>query len=97
MSNSIFNLMRSAAAAAPVAAKLKKASQDIEAIFMKDLLTAMRRTSPHKAMGSSYGSDMYMDLVDQAISEGASRNGTLGIGKSIYRQMAPLAIQAAMR
>jgi len=97
MSHSIFNLMRSAAVAAPVGAKLKKASQDIEAIFMKDLLTAMRRTSPHKAMGSSYGSDMYMDLVDQAISQDAAKSGTLGIGKTIYRQMAPMAIQAAIR
>lgn len=97
MSHAVFNLMRTTAAGAPVAAKLKKASEDIEAIFMKDLLAAMRRTSPHKAMGSTFGADMYMDLVDQAISEGAAKNGTLGIGKTIYRQMAPLAIQAAMR
>lgn len=97
MSAKIFKLVQSAAVAAPVAAKLKKASQDIEAIFMKDLLTAMRKTSHHKAMGSSYGSDMYMDLIDQAISQDAAKSGSLGIGKTIYRQMAPVAIQVAIR
>lgn len=89
--------MQAGAVGAPVAAKLKKASQDIEAIFMKDLLTAMRKTSPHKSMGSNFGSDMYMDLIDQAISQDAAKSGTLGIGKTIYSQMAPLAIQTAIR
>lgn len=93
----IFKILQAASAAAPAAAKLKKATQDIEAIFIKDLLSAMRRTAPKQSLGgSSLGADMYQDLFDQAISEAGSRNGTLGVGATIYRQMAPLAIRTAI-
>jgi flagellar protein FlgJ len=94
----IQKLFQAAAAAAPVATKLKKATQDIEAIFVKDLLSAMRKTAPKQALGGqSLGAEMYQDIFDQAIAEASAKNGTLGIAKTIYRQMAPLAINAAVR
>ena len=91
----ISKLISMAAAGAPAAAKLKKATQDLEAIFMKDLLSAMRKTVKHESLGSSPGTEIYQDLFDQAISESASKNGTLGVAKTIYDQMAPHAIRAA--
>lgn len=91
----ISKMIGMAATAAPAAAKLKKATQDLEAIFMKDLLSAMRKTVMHEAKGSSFGSEMYQDLFDQALSESTSKSGTLGISRTIYDQMAPHAIRAA--
>lgn len=94
----ILKLMQAATAGTPVAAKLKKATQDMEAIFVKDLLAAMRKTAPKQSFGgSSLGGDMYQDLFDQAIAEASSRNGSLGVGQSIYRQMAPVAVRTAIQ
>lgn len=92
----IGQIAAAAAKAAPAAAKLKKATQEIEAIFVKDLMAAMRRTAKHKSLGNSLGGDMYQDMFDQAVSDSASKTGTLGIAQTIFRQMAPAAIRAAL-
>jgi Rod binding domain-containing protein len=85
-----------AAAAGPVAAKLKKTSQEIEAIFVKDLMAAMRKTAEHKSLGNSLGSDMYEDIFDQALADSTAKSGSLGIGNTIFKQMAPLAVRSAI-
>jgi Rod binding domain-containing protein len=92
-------LLQAAATAAPAAAKLKKASQDIEGIFVKDLLAAMRRTAKHRSFGqgSGMGEEMYQDIFDQAIADSSAKSGNLGIGKTIYSQMAPIAIRSAIQ
>ncbi len=92
----ISKLMGTAARAAAPAAKLKKATQEIEAIFVKDLMAAMRRTAKHESLGNSLGGEMVQDMFDQALSEGAAKTGTLGIAQTIFRQMAPQAIRAAL-
>lgn len=91
----ITRLAVAAANAGPALAKLKKATQDVEAIFVKDLMAAMRRTVPHESMGSQFGSEMYQDMFDQALAQSGARSGSLGIGKTIYRQLAPAALRAA--
>lgn len=92
----LVQLAATAAKAAPAAAKLKKATQEIEAIFVKDLMSAMRRTAKHQSLGNSLGGDMYQDMFDQALSETAAKTGTLGISQTIFRQMAPAAIRTAL-
>ena len=90
-------ILSAAATGAAVAAKLKKATQDIEAIFVKDLLAAMRRTAKHQSLGSGLGGEMYQDIFDQAIADASAKQGNLGISKTIYKQMAPVAIRNALR
>jgi flagellar protein FlgJ len=92
----IGKLIGTAAQVAPTAARLEKATQDLEAIFIKDLLGAMRKTVSRNPIGSTMGGEVYQDLFDQAIAESASRTGTLGFGKTIYAQMAPAALRTAL-
>ncbi|HVL37900.1 MAG TPA: rod-binding protein [Fimbriimonadaceae bacterium] len=74
--------------------KLKKSTDDIEAIFIKDLLSAMRRAVPDTSLGKGMGAETYRDLFDQALSQSLSRTGSLGIGKMLFRQMAPGVLQS---
>lgn len=72
--------------------KLKNATQDIESIFFKDMMSAMRKTVPESSIGSSYGADIYQDLFDTAISKTASSTGSFGLGELLYKQMSKIVI-----
>lgn len=74
--------------AAPQLKKLEKAVQGIEAMFMKDLLGVMRKSLP-KDENAMPGRDIYYDMLDQAISESMAKNGALGIGKMMLKNMEP--------
>jgi flagellar protein FlgJ len=69
--------------------KLKKAAQDVEAVFLKDLLAVMRRSVPKSEIGGSMGAEMYQDMLDQALAESVASQGSFGIGRMLYRQLAP--------
>lgn len=67
--------------------RLEKAAEDFEAIFIKGLLTQMRRSSfAEKTEGMG---EMATDLMDQAVAESVSRGkGSLGIAQTIFIDMA---------
>lgn len=77
-----------AARAQPKLNQLKKATQDVEAVFLKDLLSQMRRSIPKDDQNSSFGSDIYQDMFDQAFAQGVSSTGSMGIAKMIFERMA---------
>ena len=85
----------------PKLAKLQKATQDFEAVFLKNLLASMRRGMPGGGLeAKSFGGDIYRDMLDDELAKSASQSGTLGVGKILYKQLAPLAIaqeQARLR
>lgn len=68
-------------------AELKKATQGIEALFVKDLLSAMRRAIPKESLGASMaGGDIYRDMFDEALAESIGKSNALGIGQILYNQ-----------
>lgn len=71
----------------PQLAKLRQATRDVEAIFFKDVLSAMRRTVPENREGLSYGADIYQDLFDTAFSRTAASTGAFGISELLYKAM----------
>lgn len=76
--------------------KLEEATKDFEAIFFKNLLSSMRKGVPGGSLdGSTFGGDMYRDMLDGELAKAASQSGSLGIGKLLYKQLAPLAIAEA--
>jgi peptidoglycan hydrolase FlgJ len=79
----------------PELAKLRESAQGIEAIFIKDLLSAMRRSVPKTSFGQTMGAGMYEEMLDQALAENASKRGTFGIAKLLERQLAPKLLQEA--
>jgi hypothetical protein len=67
-------------------AKLKKASEQIESIFVKDLLGQMRRGVGAQEKGDPMG-EMGRDMMDQAVADDFGRTGGLGIGKLLYKTL----------
>jgi len=83
--------------AAPELKKLQKATDGFETVFVKKLLSEMRKGVKEISFGDSTGSEVYQDLMDQAVSESVSKGGTLGIGKLLYKQFAPQIIAQASK
>lgn len=77
-------------------AKLKKATDGVEAMFVKDLLAAMRKGMPKTSFGDSSGSEIYKDMFDQALADSLGRTGSLGISKVLYRQLSNQIIKQAL-
>lgn len=77
-------------------ADLKKATQGVEALFVKDLLAAMRRGVPKGGLGESMaGGEVYRDMLDQALADSIGRSNSLGIGKILYEQLSQQIIRGA--
>lgn len=69
--------------------KLREACADFEAILVNRMLEAMRRTLRHDGLlDGGTGREIYDSLYYQEIATRVSRAGGLGIGESLYRQMA---------
>jgi peptidoglycan hydrolase FlgJ len=68
--------------------KLKKASEDFEALFLNQLLQSMRRTVlKSKLLEDAPGKEVYQSLFDREISKKMAQKGALGVGKIIYRNV----------
>jgi flagellar protein FlgJ len=69
-------------------AKLKKASEDFEALFINQLMQSMRRTVlKSKLLEDAPGKEAYQSLFDREISKKMAQKGALGVGKIIYRNV----------
>lgn len=75
--------------AKPELDRLRKQTKAVEAIFLKDLLSAMRRTVPENKMGSGWGSDILKDLTDQALADRLSLAGSIGISDLLFKSLGP--------
>lgn len=60
----------------------------MEAQFLHHLLRAMRRTLP--TAQSSYASQMYTDMMDEALAQQLAQSGRFGLGRLLYEKLSPL-------
>lgn len=67
---------------------LKKACEQFEAVFAKQLLGEMRKGVQEVKIGDQAGSDIYKDMMDQTIADSVAHQGALGIGQMLYKQFA---------
>lgn len=74
--------------------KLEKASQGVEQLFVKQLLSQMRKMAPTPG-GDSYGMEMYRDMMDDALAESISKRGGFGISKQLEDMMKPALVREA--
>lgn len=73
---------------------LSESAEGFESIFVKGLLTQMRKSSFAEKEGP-YG-DLAKDFMDQAIAEQtASTGGGMGLASTIFRSMAPRLLREA--
>lgn len=99
MSNDVFGVIKSAAAArlaGPKLAELKKATEGFESIFLKKLFSQMR-SSVHETStgGDNFGKEIYNDMFDEAFANAASKSNSLGMGDMLYRQFSPRVVGMA--
>lgn len=75
-------------------AKLKKATDGLEAFMFKSLLQSMggkKGLLPAKVPGA----EIYRDMFESNMSDLLASRGTLGIGKGIYAKVAPMVLSQA--
>lgn len=69
-------------------AKLDKACRDLEAMFMGELLKAMRNTIPENGLLPKMpGSDVYQSIIDQQLAGYLSQGRGMGLGQAVFNQM----------
>lgn len=78
-------------------AKLQKAVQDFEALFVNYMLKTMRK-SIHKdeESESDFGGEMMQEMFDFEMAKHISRKSGLGIGEMLYRQITGESLPATM-
>ncbi len=74
--------------------RLREATQQFEAQFLHHLLRAMRRTIPSSQ--SSYASQMYTDMLDEALAKRLAESERFGLGRLLYERLSPY-LQATER
>jgi flagellar protein FlgJ len=69
-------------------AKLHKAAQDLEGIFIGELFKAMRATVPEDGLLSQApGQDLFQGLMDDRMASLQAERSKGGLSESLYRQL----------
>lgn len=69
--------------------EIKKASIEMEALFLNMMLQAMRRTipEPQGMFERSHGEKIMQEMLDQEMSINMANAGGIGIAQALYRQL----------
>ena len=71
----------------PQVTKLRKASRDFEAIFIRQMFKTMRSTIPGDGMfGKGPAGEIYGGMMDTVIGDVMAERGTLGLADTIFRR-----------
>lgn len=68
--------------------KLKKATEEFEAIFVTQLLKSMRSISLGANKEKGFGRDVMLQMADESVSRQLAKSGALGIGDILYKHLA---------
>jgi flagellar protein FlgJ len=69
-------------------AKLKEAAKQFEAIFVRQMLAAARKTSFDDGLFDGQGMDTFRQMQDERFADIASQTGALGLASMIEAQLA---------
>ncbi|GIV19272.1 MAG: hypothetical protein KatS3mg023_1023 [Armatimonadota bacterium] len=69
--------------------RLREATRQMEAQFLHQLLRAMRRALP--TTQSSYTTQMYTDMMDEALAQQLAQSDQFGLGRLLYEKLSPYA------
>ncbi len=68
--------------------RLRKASEDMEGVFIGYLTRALRATVPNGGSPDAPGADMYGSLLDEHLAQSVANDTRTGIAEALYRQLA---------
>ncbi|MGV3614636.1 MAG: rod-binding protein [Fimbriimonas sp.] len=78
---------------APQLQKLQKATAEMEASFMKQMLSVMRSASQEDPKGQQYGGQTFRDMCDDALANAVTGRVGLGIGREVMKSAGPEVIR----
>lgn len=68
--------------------KLKEACQDLEAVFVNQMLTEMRNTIPKDPLtGDDFATDVFTTMMYDNYAQSIAKNADLGIADAMYNQL----------
>lgn len=67
-------------------AALEKAAQQFEAIFLRQMMGAMRSASLAEGINDSSATDQFRDMADARTADSMATKGTLGIAEMLMHQ-----------
>lgn len=74
--------------AARTDAELRKACEELESVFLQELLKEMRKTVPKDDLfGGGRGEDVFQSMFDQEIAKKMAERGGIGLAEVLYRQL----------
>lgn len=79
--------LRSSASPAPPKPELRAAAQKFEAVFLRQMIGAMRQAKLADDMFGSSATDSFRELADANTADAMARTGGLGIAAMIERQL----------
>ncbi|HLZ78620.1 MAG TPA: rod-binding protein [Sphingomonas sp.] len=75
--------------------KLKSAAQAFEAVFLRQMIGAMRQSGPGDGMLDNEASNQFRDMADSKMADSMAQKGVLGIAEMLLKQVGPIAAKAA--
>ena len=79
----------------PDEAKLRKACQDFEAVFIGQIWKQMRSSVPKDGMLHSKEEESYLSMFDQELSVKMSRSGGIGLSDLLYENLSQRLVNAS--
>ena len=76
-------------------AKLKKACQDFEAVFIGQIWKQMRASVPKEGMLHSKEEESYLSMFDQELSVKMAHSGGIGLSDMLYANLAERLVNAS--
>lgn len=76
-------------------AKLKKACQDFEAVFIGQIWKQMRASVPKEGMLNSKEQESYLSMFDQELSLKMARSGGIGLSDMLYANLSERLVNAS--
>lgn len=78
--------------------KLLNACQQFEAVFIKQMLDAMRNTVPKNGMlDGGIGRNIYEDMLYQQYADKMAKTANLGLARLLYNQLSGHSLTAPVR
>lgn len=69
-------------------ATLKKAANDLEAVFLNELFKAMRAATPSDGiLSQDAGQEIFTGMLDERLAEMHTERTQGGLGEALYRQL----------
>ena len=75
--------------------KLRSAAQAFEAVFLRQMIGAMRQAGPGDGMLDNDASNQFRDMADAKMADSMAQKGVLGIADMLLKQVGPIAAKAA--